>query len=254
MADKVYPSAKPVPPAPATTTTTNATFPANKAQLYNANRPAYRPQPPPRRGHRRSCWCACCLWLTLLIILVVFLAAIAAAVFYVLYRPHRPSFTVTSLQLSRFNLTDTALTSNFNVTVLARNRNSKISFDYDPIDVKFVSGGVEIGDGQFAAFTHGRKNVTTLRSVVRRSGGLPDGTDVSRLRSEMRSRNLAVRVQLDTKVKVRVGKIDTKKVAIRVTCDGIRISVPNGRTASSGTTSNVKCKVDPRVKIIRWTF
>ncbi|GER45025.1 late embryogenesis abundant protein [Striga asiatica] len=262
MTDRVYPSTKPTanggPPLPSAAAANggaNPAFPANKAQLYNAGRLPYRPQPPPRRRHTRSCCCCCCLWTTLLILLVLLLAAIAGAVFYILYRPHRPSFSVASLRLSRFNLTDTAITSAFNVTLVARNPNSKIAFSYEQISVRVLSGEVDIADGAFPAFTHGKKNVTTLRTVIS-SSNTPIGadTDTSRLRSSVRSRNLPIKIELDTKVIAKIGNIKTKKLEIRVSCDGFRVSIPNGRTASVATISDVKCKVDPRIKIIRWTF
>ncbi|PIN04792.1 hypothetical protein CDL12_18093 [Handroanthus impetiginosus] len=259
MNDKIYPSAKPAKPAANGATAVanggaNPTFPTTKAQLYNATRPAYRPQPPPRRRHSRGCCCSCCLWTTLLILLLLLLAAIAGAVFYVLYRPHRPSFSVSSLQLSRFNLTDRSLNSAFNFSLTARNPNKKISFSYDQITVKIFSGDIDIGDGVFPGFIHGRKNVTTMRTVVSSSNNpFPDGTDISPLKSSLKSKNLPLKIQLDTKVKVKIGKINTKKLKIRVTCDGIKISTPTGKTATLAKTSNVKCKVDPRVKIIKWT-
>ncbi|KAL6563299.1 hypothetical protein OROHE_005886 [Orobanche hederae] len=260
MTDRVYPSTKPTasgggaPAATAANGGTNSAFPANKAQLYNPARQAYRPPPPPPRRHRRGCCRFCCLWTTLLILLILILAVISGAVFYVLYRPHRPSFSVASLHLSRFNLTDTSITSAFNVTLVARNRNSKITFFYDQISVKILSGDVDIGDGAFPPFTHRNKDVTTLRTVVSSSNTLiPGGTDISHLKSSVRSRKLPIRIQLETKVRAKIGKIETKKLRIRVTCDGIRASIPTGKTASVATTSKVKCKVDPRIKIIRWT-
>ncbi|KAH6793219.1 Late embryogenesis abundant hydroxyproline-rich glycoprotein family [Perilla frutescens var. hirtella] len=259
MNDRVHPSAKPtanggaVAPA-AANGEANQTFPANKAQQYNATRPAYRPQPPPKRGHRRGCCCSCCLWTTLTIILILLLAAIAGAVFYVLYRPHRPSFTVNSLQLSKFNLTDTSLTSSFNLSITARNPNKKITFFYDTISVKFLSGDLDIADGSFPGFTHAKKNTTTLKSVISSSKNqFPDGTDTSPLKSSLKNKNLPLKIQLDTKVKAKIGKIKTGNLNIRVTCDGIKISIPTGKTASSASTSNVKCKVDPRIKIFKWT-
>ncbi|KAL2243234.1 NDR1/HIN1-like protein 13 [Sesamum indicum] len=258
MSDRVYPAAKPTANGaapPAANGAANPAFPANKAQLYNANRPAYRPQPPPRRRrHSRSCCCSCCLCTTLLILILLLIVAVAGAVIYVLYRPHRPSFSVNSLQLSKFNLTDTSLTSAFNFSITARNPNKKITFFYDQIAVKILSGDVDIGDGSIPGFTHGRKNATTLRTVISSSKApFPDGTDISPLKSSLKNRNLPLKIQLDTKVKVKMGKIKTKKLRIRVTCDGIKISIPTGKTATSATTSNVKCKVDPRIKIIKWT-
>ncbi|XP_057771649.1 NDR1/HIN1-like protein 13 [Salvia miltiorrhiza] len=259
MNDKVYPSAKPAANggggAPtAANGEANPAFPANKAQLYNSTRPAYRPQPPPKRGHRRGCCCSCCLWSTLAILLLLFLAAIAGAVFYVLYRPHRPSFAVNSLQLSRFNLTDNSISSSFNLSITARNPNKKIAFFYDTISVKFISGDLDIADGSFAGFAQGKKNVTTLRSVVTSSRNqISDGADASQLKSSLKNKSLPLKIQLDTKVRVKIGKIKTKNLKIRVTCDGIKISIPSGKTATSATTSRVKCKVDPRIKIIKWT-
>lgn len=255
MTDKVYPSAKPATDAPAAMNGgANPAFPANKAQLYNATRPAYRPQPPPRRRHRRGCCCSFCLCTTLVILFILLIAAIAGAVFYVLYRPHRPSFSVNSLQLSRFNLTDTSLNAAFNLSLTARNPNKKITFFYDQISVKILSGDVDIGDGSFPGFTHGRKNVTTLRTAISSSNSpFPAGTDLSQLKSSFKSKTLPLKIQLETKVKVKVAKIKTKNLKIRVICDGIKVPIPTGKTATTAATSNVKCKVDPRIKIIKWT-
>ncbi|KAL1538185.1 NDR1/HIN1-like protein 13 [Salvia divinorum] len=259
MNDKVYPSAKPAANGGAAAPTAandeaNLTFPANKAQLYNSTRPAYRPQAPPKRGHRRSCCCSCCIWSTLTILILLLLAAIAAAAFYVIYRPQRPSFAVNSLHLSSFNLTGNSLASSFDLSITARNPNKKITFSYDAISVKFISGDLDIADGSFAGFTQGKKNVTTLRSVVSSSGNqIPDGSDTSQLKSSFKNKSLPLKIQLDTKVKVKIGGIKTKNLKIRVTCDGIKIPIPTGKTASSATTSHVKCKVDPRIKIFKWT-
>ncbi|KAL7100122.1 hypothetical protein ACP275_09G128100 [Erythranthe tilingii] len=264
MNDKVYPSAKPATAnggaaatdgAAAVNGASNPAFPANKAQLYNASRPAYRPQPPPRRRHRRGCCCCCCLWTSLLILLILLVTAVAGVVFYVMYRPHRPSFSVETLQLSRFNLTDRSLNSAFNLTLTARNPNKKITYFYDQINVKILSGDLAVGDGSFPGFTHGRKNVTTLKTVVSSSTTpFPADTDISPLKSSLKKQSLPLKIQLDTKVRMKVGKIKTKNLRIRVTCDGIKVSTPTGKTATVATTSHVKCKIDPRIKIIKWTI
>lgn len=247
-ADKVYPSAN-----PSAVNGAAASFPASKPQPPY-QRPPYRPPPPPkRRRDGRSCCCKCCLWTTFIIVLILLIVAVAGAVFYALYRPHRPSFTVTSLQLTRFNLTDTALTSAFNVSIGARNPNSKISFFYDDISVTVLSGGVDIGDGTFPAFSQGKKNVTALKSVITKSiDPTSAGIDVTSLKSSFKSRSLPIEIRLETKVKAKAGKIKTKKIGIRVTCYGIRVSVPTGNTTTSVTTTNMTCKVDPRVKVIKW--
>ncbi|KAF3647774.1 putative receptor-like serine/threonine-protein kinase ALE2-like [Capsicum annuum] len=263
MADRVYPAAKPATTngtaaAPATTGGdggANPAFPANKAQLYNAARPTYRPVPPPRRKHRRSCCCCCCLFITFLIVILILLAAIAGAIFWVLYRPQRPSFSVSTLQVSQFNLTSTKLASKFNLSIVARNPNKKISFLYDPINISFNSDDSEIGSGSLPAFTHDTKNTTTLKTVVSSSGTTLDDSVISTLRSKLnKKKNLPLEIKLDTKVKVKIGSLKTTKVGIRVNCDGIKITVPSGKTPTKATTSDVKCKVDLRIKIWKWTL
>ncbi|XP_060205894.1 NDR1/HIN1-like protein 13 [Lycium barbarum] len=261
MADRVYPAAKPAAtngtaaPTAAVNGGANPAFPANKAQLYNATRPTYRPMPPPRRKHRRSCCCCCCLLTTFFIVIIILLAAIAGAIFWVLYRPKTPSFNVQSLQVTQFNLTSTKFVSKFNLTVTAHNPNKKISFFYDPININFSSDDVDIGDGSLPAFTHDTKSDKTLKADVSSSGKKLEDSEISSLRSKLKNKNtLPLEIKLDTKVKVKVGSLKTKKVGIRVKCDGIKISVPTGKSPTKATTKDVKCHVDIRIKIWKWTF
>lgn len=75
------------------------------------------------------------------------------------------------------------------------------------------------------------------------------------LKKNMKSKNgLALKVKLDTKVKAKMGKMKTPNVGIRVTCDGVRVHVPVGnKKPVTASTSNVKCDVDVRFKIWKWT-
>ncbi|KAL2553170.1 Late embryogenesis abundant (LEA) hydroxyproline-rich glycoprotein family [Forsythia ovata] len=180
-------------------------------------------------------------------------AAIADVVFWVLYRLHRPSFSVSSLQLSKFNLTDTSLASTFDLTLIARNLKKKIVFSYELIAVKIFFGDISIDDGSLPGFTQATKNVTTVKAVISSSCPFPDGTDVSPLKSNLKNKNLLLKLTLDTRVEVKIRKLKTKKLRVRVNCDGIKISLLTEKSSTTATTMNVKCKVDPRFKIIKWT-
>nr|XP_043625099.1 NDR1/HIN1-like protein 6 [Erigeron canadensis] len=256
MAEKIHPSFKQTngnnnPPPAVNGGATNPNFPANKAQLYNSTRPVYRPLP---RRNRRSCCCSFCLWLTFIIILLVILAAIAGGIFYVIYRPHRPSFSVTSLQISQFNLTSSnQLNTKFNFTATARNPNKKIEFRYDVVSIKISSKSTNVGAGTIPAFDMPKKNTTKLKSIVSASGQTVD--DNSELKSDLKNkRNIPLTVQLDTKVKVKIGGLKTKKIPIRVVCNGIKAVAPAGKSVTTAVTSGVKCKVDLRIKIWKWTI
>ncbi|CAL1390010.1 unnamed protein product [Linum trigynum] len=279
MSEKVFPASKPAAngtagtngtaaaPAAAATTVPNPTAATNKSHLYNpTSRLPYRPQPHNRRRRTRSgrsICCCCCFWTILVILLLLLVAAIAGAALYTLYRPHRPAFSIPSLRIHRLNLTTAAdsatshVSTLLNFTVIAKNPNSHLSFFYDPFTVSASSGDVFLGNGTLPAFSLSKKNETSLRNVVVSGSNEVDAESVNGLRSDLKKRNgvAALKIQLDTKVVVKVGKVKTKKVGIRVTCEDIKGTVPKGKAPPSvAVTAGSKCKVDLRIKIWKVTF
>ncbi|XP_057978457.1 NDR1/HIN1-like protein 10 [Malania oleifera] len=258
MADKVHPSAKPKPIQGGGGQTQNGTispsFPAPKSQLYGATRPNYHPRPEPRRS-RRSCCCRCCIWLTVFIVFLIVILAVLGLLFWLFFRPAVPTFSVSTFRTSQFNITSSSkLAAKFNLTVNARNPNKKLVFYYDPIAISIKSKGVSVGVGAFPAFVHETKNTTVLKATISSGGQTLDDASAGSLKSDLKSKNgLPLEVQLDTKVRVKVVGVKTRKVPIRVSCDGIRATVPTGKS-SAAKTSHVNCKVDFRIKIWKWTF
>ncbi|KAI3670539.1 hypothetical protein L1987_87877 [Smallanthus sonchifolius] len=201
MADKIFPTSKP-------TTNVNPSVTVTKPQIYNAARPVYRSHP---HRNRRSCYC--CLWIIFIIMLLIIISAIAAAVVFLMYRPHRPSFSVSNLQITQFNLTSSnRLTTRFNLTLAARNPNNKMIFYYDPVSVSVNSNGVDVGDGSIPAFAAAKKSTTTLKAVVR-------GENVD-YKSDLKS--LLLKIEMNAKVKVKIGRCESKKADVRVVCNGIK--------------------------------
>ncbi|XP_072960170.1 NDR1/HIN1-like protein 13 [Typha angustifolia] len=228
-------------------------FPAAKSQLYQ--RPAYRPQPSKsRRRSGRSCCCSCFLWIVLILVALILIAAIAGGVIYVLYHPHRPTFSVSSARLSALNVSSSGLvTSALDLTVTARNPNKKVVFLYDPISVSAASAssGAGLGDGSFPGFVHDAKNTTVLKTTVSTSGETVDPSAVSGLR---KSGNVAMVIDLETKAGVKMGKLKSKKIGITVHCEGIQVTAPKGKKAAAAATPDAPCKVKLRVKIWKWTL
>ncbi|WOL09073.1 hypothetical protein Cni_G17826 [Canna indica] len=261
MADRVYPSAKPNPQPPQALNGGGGngeapSFPPSKGQTYGATLPTYRPQPrkmpPPRRQRRRrGCCCSCCLWLSLILIALVFLASIAAGVFYVIYRPHLPTFEVNGLRLSAFNVSSSDhLTSRIDLNVTARNPSGKMAYLYDAASVSVSSGGVDVGDGSFPAFVHGAKNTTLLATKLSTSGGQ---TLDSKAAADLRKKTiLPLEISVDTKVGVKIGSLKTKKMVIQVRCTGVKVAVPKGKAAPAVSSPNAACKVKLRIKIWKW--
>ncbi|CAN6349929.1 unnamed protein product [Urochloa humidicola] len=294
MADRVYPAAKPNPPpaAAAGAAAANgcgggapASFPAPKLQMYQ--RPIYRPQAPAKRRRGRSCrcsFCCCFCWALLVLILLALAAAAAGGIFYLLYRPQHPSFTVSSVRLASLNLTSSAtapaLTDAITLTVTARNPNKKIVYVYGDfaLSAATAANGVPLGSGTVPGFTHAAGNTTVLTATIASSAVTVDPAASADVK---KSGGFSVVLDADTTAGARVGSIKTKKIGIQVHCEGIKVTPPpppppapkkvkggkNGTVALAPAPSDAdattpttvstaahSCKVRVRVKIWKWTF
>ncbi|MCL7038222.1 hypothetical protein MKW94_028770 [Papaver nudicaule] len=272
-ADRVYPNSKPTTMNPTVngnaTNTTTPLFPAPKSQQYGASRPAYRPQP--KRRHRS--WCCCCfLWSTMIIIAILLLAAIAGGIMYVLYRPHRPTFTLTTLRISQFNVPTNSkdstshLASKLDLAITSRNPNKRITFAYDPVSVTVKSNDVNVGVGSIPSFVHGTKNTTVLRATVANNGDNIEESSVAKLKADVKKKTgLPLEIEMETKVKVKVGGLKTSRIGIKVSCIGIHAVITTtkdkGKNSTTSTTTSTlspsskpQCKVNLRIKIWKWTF
>lgn len=115
--------------------------------------------------------------------------------------------------------------------------------------------GILVGSGLLPSFVHGTKNTAFLRAAITSSGLQLDDKSGSKLTSDLKSKDgVALKVELETKVKVKMGGLKTPKARIRVSCQGIKATVPSGKKATTASVSNAKCKVDLRIKIWKWTF
>ncbi|GMG99113.1 hypothetical protein Nepgr_000953 [Nepenthes gracilis] len=235
MTDRVYPASKLNPPpsqtmngnttTPATNGAANQRFPAAKSQLYNPNRPRLTYRPQPRESRRCSCrrfCCLCFLYTLIFLLCLALLVAIAACICYVLYHPKHPTFSVSSLRISSFNLSSadpttsySHVTSRVDVVLSAKNPNKKLSFFYDPFTVSLSSGSVDLGNGSFPAFTSAPGNDTIMRSKVSSDPAKSQDSDsATELRSDLSKNNgFPIGIQLDTRVNVKMGKLKSKKSA-----------------------------------------
>ncbi|WCJ29596.1 hypothetical protein M5689_011219 [Euphorbia peplus] len=268
MSDRVFPSSKPAANGTAATATAaaNPQPPPSKSHLYNPTaRAPYRPQPHTRRRHSRSgrsICCCCCFWSILIALILLLVAAIAGTAVYILYRPHRPEFSIPSLRIHRLNLTTSAdsssshLSTLLNFTVISKNPNAHLTFSYDPFTMFSYSNGVLLGNGTLPAHSLSKKNQTSFRNVVVSGSNDLDAESVNALRSDLKKKSgaVTVKMELETKVKVKMGGLKMKKVGIRITCDGIKGTVPKGKSPTVAGTNGSKCKVDLRIKIWKWTF
>jgi hypothetical protein len=286
MADRVYPAAKPNPPPAMANGSGNGNGVPPKPQMYQ--RPMYRPQGPAKGRRGRSCRCSfCCTfcWALLVIVLLALVAAAAGGAFYLLYRPQRPSFSVSSVRLTSFNLSSSAtapvLSDTIQLTVTAKNPNKKLVYFYDDFSFSAATAAnaVPLGDAVVPGFAHKAGNTTVFTATIAAAAVTVDpsgaGSDLKK------SGAFSVSVDADTRAGVKVGSLKTKKMSIQVRCDGIKVTPPsppppapkrvkgkNGtalapapapalddaeKTATVSTAAH-PCTVRVRVKIGRFTF
>ncbi|KAI3468127.1 hypothetical protein Pfo_024790 [Paulownia fortunei] len=244
MTDRVHPSTKqngtatahPAAAAPIVNP------PSTKTHLHNPTRHPYRPTPISRhrQKHRdfscRRCFCLTCFWSILLLIAILLLASIAGAAFYVLYHPHRPTFSVTSLKISSFNLTTnpsddtTHLTTKINITFSVKNSNKKVIFFYDPVSITVLSNSVNLSNGSFTNFTSSPDSIFIIHTAMGLKSQVLDADSVKSFKSDLKRKNgLPMNIVMDTMVGVKMEKLNMKKIGIRVKCDGIHGVVPKGK-------------------------
>ncbi|CAM8955604.1 unnamed protein product [Rhodiola kirilowii] len=265
MADRVYPSTNPTAAAAATDGATPPTVSAppgaTKPQLYNPNRQPYRPHPytHDRRTRRKRCTCCCTLfWSILVILFLALIVAIAGAVFWVLYKPHSPKFTISNFRIANLNLTSTSdtshLSSAMNLTLSSSNPNKKLSFLYSDFHISVLSNsGVLIANGSAPGFLSAPKDAESMKLELKNSADL-DVESAKGLNSDLKKKSLAMKVKAETRARVKIGKMKTMKVIIRVTCEGISGTAPTGKTTTVASTAGAKCSVDFRFRIWRFTF
>jgi hypothetical protein len=290
---------KPNPQPPAAAAATNGAGAGGAPKMYQ--RPIYRPQGPAKGrrggGGRSSCRFSCCccfFWAVLVVLLLALVAAVAGGAFYLLYRPHRPAFTLSVARVNKLSLSSSAtapaLTDSIDFTLTAKNPNKKLVYLYDDFTVTAATAAnaVPLGEATVPGFAHEANNITVIKATV---SAAALGVDPTAASSDIKkSGTFAITLDLETKAGVKVGGLRTKKIGIQVHCDGIKVSAPAPAPAKKGiklttakapakspavveapapstaaaadattsppaaTTVARVCQVRIRVKIWKWTF
>jgi len=208
---------------------------------------------------------------------------VVGGAFYLLYRPHRPAFTLTVARVTKLSVSSSAtapaVTDAIDVTLTAKNPNKKLVYFYDDFTVTAATAAnaVPLGDASVPGFAHEAGNITVIKATVSASALAIDPTASSDIK---KSGEFPITVDLETKAGVKVGVLKTMKIGIRVHCDGIKVTAPAppppakkkklakaaadapapaavddapAPPAPAATVARV-CQVRIRVKIWKWTF
>ncbi|GAB2228144.1 hypothetical protein Droror1_Dr00009974 [Drosera rotundifolia] len=270
--DKIHPSTK--PHATTTTAAPPQKPPIKPPPPYNTNNIYQRRQQPPPRRRRRSCrrgCCLCFLYAVIVLLILLLLAATAGTIFYFIYHPKHPSFSLSSLSFPSLNLTAPVPSSQVNLTFVVKNPNAKlVTFVYsDSITLSLIADGVDLGNSSFPGFVSKPKNVTVIEGVIESSeikGQDPEA--VATLKGDVgKKKGFPVVAEVETGVRVKIGKVRTMRFGLRLVCDGIKGFAPTTKEVAAGknrtavvvapgaaVTDGVNCKTKLRIKIWKITW
>ncbi|XP_016493303.2 NDR1/HIN1-like protein 13, partial [Nicotiana tabacum] len=167
----------------------------------------------------RRLLCKCYLWSTLSIDIILFFAAIIGAIFYVLYHPQRPRFSIYSLKISNFSLTTTP------DDITQRSINFKLIL----YTLTALENEVILASGSFNGISSSPKNITIMHFILLTGSQVLDIDSVTSLQSDLQRKGwLPVTILIDTMIRVKMDKLKSKRVGIRVTCEGVYGQTPTG--------------------------
>lgn len=193
--------------------------------------------PPPENAHKYKLYtqrkpqrsrCRCCICATLAVILLLaLLLVVAGGVFYLIYIPKAPSYSIESVQIKGVNLTKLATSSVaptispvFNVTVKTENSNGKIGVYYEQgSSVNIYHDGVNFCGGSSPAFYQPPKSVTVFSTELSGAGIVLSKSARDKLLTEQKKGEVPLEMDVEIPVKIKVSAVKTWTITVKVSCD-----------------------------------
>ncbi|XP_058781769.1 NDR1/HIN1-like protein 13 [Vicia villosa] len=231
MADRVHPKTT-SSEKPATKEAPSAPKEAPPLGAYVVQLPkeqVYRYPPPENavrfanytRRKNRRCRCCCCLcWFIGIIVALAVLLAIAAGVFYLVFRPEAPNYSIKRVSVKGMNLTSQSpISPEFDVSVNADNGNRKIGIYYNKDStVELFYRDVNLCNGAIPTFYQPSNNVTVFQTVLKGKGVMVAGSDRKALLNAVKKQSVPLTLKLRVPVKFKVGSVKTWTFNVKVHC------------------------------------
>ncbi|XP_010474744.1 PREDICTED: uncharacterized protein LOC104754292 [Camelina sativa] len=228
-------------PQPGTTTLPRRRpRPIHPASLY--------PDEKKRRCSFFRFFCCCvCIFVAVILLLIL----IAVAVFFLWYSPKLPVVRLASFKISNFNFSSATsddgwsfLTADTTAVLDFRNPNGKLRFYYGDADVAVILGEKDfetnLGSTEVKGFVEKPGNRTAVIVPTRVRKRQVDDPTAKRLRTELKSKKLLVKVTAKTKVGLAVGSRKIVTVGVSLRCGGVRLQTLDSQMA--------KCTI----KMLKW--
>lgn len=226
---------------------TKPTIPLVPRTRTDQSAPFERPLPPflslARPPKNRNCCCRviCCIMSLLLIFILII--GILGLVFYLVFHPKVPNYSVDRLRITDFRLNlDLSLYARFIIRVTAKNPNKKIGIYYEKSGKMSVwYKNTRLCQGYFPDFYQGPLNTTAID--VSLSGQNQYGnTLMQALQQQQQTGNIPLDLKVDQPVSIRVQSLKLGKVRFLVTCK-LTVDSLSSNNLISIKASNCKIRV-----------
>ncbi|KAL1204268.1 NDR1/HIN1-like protein 13 [Cardamine amara subsp. amara] len=172
-------------------------------------------QKPNRSGCRR-----CCCYSLAVVLLLFVLVTLVAGIIYLVYQPQKPRFSVTGVSVAGINLTSSSpVTPVIKIKVRSQNHNGKVGFIYGKgNEAELFYDGIKLGNGEFTAFEQPVKNVTVMRTVLKRSSIQLTSSSREELEELQKKGKVPFVFGMEAPFKFKIGIITTWKMTVTVYC------------------------------------
>ncbi|KAJ4914587.1 hypothetical protein Rs2_00137 [Raphanus sativus] len=214
--------------------------PASETPSGTATLPRRRPRPmhpaslyPEKKRRWSRCRVFCCCF-CIVVAVILLLLLVAGAVFFLWYSPKLPVLRLASFRTSNFNFSSgktddgwSFLTADATTMLDFRNPNGKLGFYYGDADVAVILGEKDfetnLGSTKVKGFVQkpGNRTAVIIRTRVRTLQ--VDDPTAKRLRAELKSKTLLVKVSAKTKVGLAVGSRRIVNMGVSLKCGGVRL-------------------------------
>ncbi|XP_031285851.1 NDR1/HIN1-like protein 13 [Pistacia vera] len=209
---------KPIPQPPAGT----YVIQIPKDQIYRL--------PPPENADRlkrlsrpkSSRTCRCCRFFCFTLLTLILLLAIASGIFYLVFRPESPHYSINSISIKPLNLSSSSsrISPQFNISVTANNPNNHIGIYYEKdSSVEAYYQDVILCDGVLPWFYQPKNNVTVFNVDLKGSAIQLTSSVHKQLVAAEKSGTVALKVNLRAPVKIKVGSVKTWTIKVKINCD-----------------------------------
>ncbi|XP_039007530.1 NDR1/HIN1-like protein 12 [Hibiscus syriacus] len=189
------------------------------------------------RGGGRSC--GLCLFIFLLLL------GITALTLWLIYRPHKPRFTVVSAAIYQLNATSQPfISTSMQFTIVTRNPNRRVSILYDKLQAYVLYKNQQITPPLDLPPLFHETKTTVAFSPVLGSATVPASVEVvNGLMMDETYGVVAMRVVVLGKLRWKAGAIKTVKYDVYVKCD-VWVGLKKGVTGPVPLVGAPPCKVD----------